>query len=85
MGTIVEYENTDDFPMFPGDAAASSYSVNLSSKNFIKVISPSAGPLISNYFQNLWSNMPFSEQVSASSQQQTILCAMNVHQSFQFL
>lgn len=47
MGTIVEYENTDDFPMFPGDAAASLYSVNLSSKNFIKVISPSAGPLIS--------------------------------------
>ncbi|KAL2491942.1 Tudor/PWWP/MBT superfamily protein [Abeliophyllum distichum] len=57
-------ENTNDIATFP--EAASTHSVGLSSKNFAKVISHSANPLTSNQFQNLRSNMPFSEQVSAS-------------------
>ncbi|CAA3027791.1 Hypothetical predicted protein [Olea europaea subsp. europaea] len=60
-------ENTNVIPTFP-EVAASTHSVDLSSKNFAKVVSHSANanPLTSNQFQNLWSNMPFSEQVSAS-------------------
>ncbi|CAI9764773.1 unnamed protein product [Fraxinus pennsylvanica] len=58
-------ENTNDIPSFP-EAAASTHSVNLSSKNFDEVISRSTIPLTSNQFQDFRSNMPFSEQVSAS-------------------
>ncbi|XP_022893608.1 uncharacterized protein LOC111408071 [Olea europaea var. sylvestris] len=58
-------ENTNDIPTFP-EAAASTEPVNLSSKNFAEAISHSAIPSTNNQFQDFRSNMPFSEQVSAS-------------------